>query len=491
MAKSSSSSISSDANRTKIVVTLGPASQDLDTIRRLVESGADVFRVNFSHGDHDQHRGMIDAVRQVAGECRLPLAILGDLCGPKLRLGALPEGGIGVEEGDTITLTSEPARGAGKIFHVDIEGFHKVVIPGQAILVDDGQIRLEVVAVHGNRVHCRVENSGTMRSHKGVNLPESTLAIPAFTQKDRRDLKFALEQGVDAIAMSFVRSAADLEQVLKEMEDIGTRRPLLAKIEKSEAVENLESILDVADGAMVARGDLGIEVPMERVPTIQKRVVELCNARAKPVITATQMLDSMIRNPRPTRAEVTDVYNAILDGTDAVMLSGETAIGEHPVEVVRTMNRIAGEAEASLRERSELEAFRVRRMNESTSLVVSHAAVAVAEGLGLDCIVAPTWSGATARRVSRYRPIVPIFACSPRPEVVNALAFVWGVQAAEMEQLEPSDARMSPADALIEGALRCGRERGTLRSGMRVVVLGGVPLGESNHTNFLHVLEIE
>lgn len=486
-----SNPLSPSANRTKIVVTLGPATWEAATIRRLAEAGADVFRINFSHGDHERHGLTIDAVRSVAAEIRRPLAVLADLCGPKLRIGDVHDDGVAVEADDTITLTSEHADGTSKVFQVSFKGLHTVAQPGHVILLDDGLIRLEVVAIHGTRVHCRVENAGVIRPRKGVNLPDTTLPVPAFTEKDRNDLRFALEHDVDVVAMSFVRKPEDFDEVFAEMDLAGKWRPVFAKIEKSEAVDNLAAILDRADGAMVARGDLGIEIPMERVPTIQKRLIEMCNDRAKPVITATQMLDSMIRNPRPTRAEVTDVYNAILDGTDGVMLSGETAVGEYPVETVATMNRIAGEAEAVLRERRELDAFRIRRGQDSTSLVVSHAAVAIAEGLNLDAIVTPTWSGATARRVARYRPAVPIFACSPKAEVVNALSLVWGVEPATTEHVAVEDVHLSEADALLRAAIHCGLERGILRPGMKVVVIGGVPLGQSNQTNFLRVVEVE
>ncbi len=497
MAKSPPSPIASNANRTKIVATLGPSTESPETIHRLAEAGVDVFRINFSHGSRDQHQRMIQGVRRASEDLKLPLAILGDLAGPKLRVGAVKNNGVRLETGDIVTLVPpssddhDPPDGTDGVFSINFDFLHEVAAPGKAVLLDDGQIRMTIQEVSDNAVRCRVENPGVLSSNKGVNLPDTDLPVPALTGKDRDDLAFALQTGIDLVALSFVRKPEDLDDAREAMRTIGTPRPLLAKIEKAEALNHLEAILDKADGAMVARGDLGIEIPMEKVPAAQKRIIRLCNLRGIPVITATQMLDSMIRNPAPTRAEVTDVYNAILDGTDAVMLSGETAIGRYPVRAVEAMDRVAGQAEKIIETNRDLDWLRAQQQEPSIGQVIAYAAVTVASRLKLDCILAPTWSGTTARRVSQFRPATPIFACSPVPEIVLPLSLVWGVTAAAMEHVHPEEAKLSEADALIEATIRCARERGAVRPGMRVVLLGGIPLGKANHTNFLRVLEIQ
>ncbi len=478
------------AGRTKIVATLGPATRSPEMIRRLIEAGADVFRLNFSHGTHDEHAETIRAIRREERELDHPVAILGDLSGPKLRITEVKGDAATVHAGDTVTLTAEPADGAGNVFQVSFQGLPEVAQPGHSILLDDGRIRLEVVAVHGKRVHCRVDNDGVIRSRKGVNLPDSTSAIPALTDKDRADFEFALEQGIDLVALSFVRQAQDLALVFEEMKRHGKRVPLIAKIEKPEAVKNLEGILDAADGAMVARGDLGIEVPMERVPGIQKQVIRACNERFKPVITATQMLESMVHNPRPTRAEVTDVFNSILDGTDAVMLSEESAVGEYPVEAVSTMDRVAMEAEEVLRLPAVRQGFRAESAKSDLSDALARAAVEVAESLHLDAIVVPTLTGNTARHLSRYRPTVPVLACSSMPGPLHSLCLLWGVSTVRIGDGVGEPAPDTDAVTLVRTAIKAARDRGWLKPGMRVVALGGVPGSEPRQTSFLLVVQI-
>ncbi|MBX7243946.1 MAG: pyruvate kinase [Candidatus Sumerlaeaceae bacterium] len=480
-----------NSTRTKIVATIGPSSSQPETLRRLAAAGVDVFRLNFSHGTHDEHLGVIRSIRKLCVELNRPFGILGDLSGPKLRIGDVAGGRAEVQTGDSIYLTSAASNGENNRFFVNFPSFHAVTKPGESVLIDDGSIRLTVESISGHDVRCRVENGGFILPRKGVNLPNTRLPIPALTDKDRNDLRFALENDVDMLALSFVRSAADLEQARGEMQWAGRTVPLLAKIEKAEAVANLESILDVADGAMVARGDLGIEIPMEMVPAVQKKIIGLCNVRRKPVITATQMLDSMIRNPRPTRAEVTDIYNAILDGTDAVMLSGETASGSYPVESVEVMNRVAREAEESLPGSRELEWIEEQGRKPTTGQVIAHAAVKVAERLNADCIISPTWSGATALRVSQFRPRMPIFACSTETGPVNALCLAWGVESRIMASATVEEIRQSEGDALVNASLRCAVEHDFLKPGMKVVVLGGIPLGQADSTNFLRVVEIK
>lgn len=458
----------------------------------MVKAGADVFRLNFSHGTHEDHARSIKLVRQISYELSSPFALLGDLSGPKLRLQEIEGGGRSIVEGALITLTSEKADGSDDCFGVNIPGFHKVARRGESILLDDGNFRLTVEGITGHHVRCRVLNGGVLKSRKGVNLPDTHLPIPALTDKDLADMKFAIENGVDMLALSFVRSTADMVKAREAMQSLGGKLPILAKIEKKEAVTDLKGIISVSDGAMVARGDLGIEVPMEQVPRIQKEIIHICNRLACPVITATQMLESMMTNPRPTRAEVTDIYNAILDGTDAIMLSGETAAGRYPVEAVETMDTVATEAERNLERWNKgidwvLEDGKV----PTTTHVTCNSAVMVAEKLGLDLIIIPTRSGNSALHVSRFKPSVPIFACSNHSESVNKLCLAWGVKSRLMAPMREEEVLMSETDALVKAAVRCAMEHGFARPGQRAVVLGAVPFGEGNHTNYIRVVDIE
>lgn len=335
--------------RAKIVCTIGPTSCDPEMLTSLIGAGMDVARLNFSHGDAAFHAENIRRIREAAASLDRPVAILGDLQGPKLRVGAMQEGGVPLTAGQTLTLTTEPITGAAGRVPVQYEKLPEVVEPGDRILIDDGLLELAVTGVAGGEIATRVVTGGLLNSNKGLNLPRAALSIPAITDKDREDLRFAIEQGIDWIALSFVRTAEEvweLKQAIRELSAFGHQTPVVAKIEKPEAIDNIDAIIAAADGVMVARGDLGIEISPEAVPMLQKMIIHKCNAAGKPVITATQMLDSMIRNPRPTRAEASDVANAILDGSDAIMLSGETASGKYPLEAVQTMARIACEAES-------------------------------------------------------------------------------------------------------------------------------------------------
>lgn len=475
---------------TKIVATIGPASASFEMIHRLADAGANVFRLNFSHGNHESHLAVIRAIRQVCAEHSLPLGILGDLSGPKLRITDVAGDGVRVAPGDIVEFSSLGGDGTGNRFGVNFPGLHEAATLGERILLDDGNIVLTVVDVTGDSVRCRAENNGVITSRKGVNLPDTRLPVPALTDKDRDDLKFALENDVDMVALSFVRTAADLKQAYDAMDAFGRRVPLLAKVEKAEAVGNLVEIVEACQGAMVARGDLGSEMPIEQVPAIQKRLIRLCNERRKTVITATQMLDSMIRNPRPTRAEATDVYNAIMDGTDAVMLSGETAAGAYPVEAVETMARIALQAESELPSCKGLDWEHDTEQVAPVADVMAHAAVSVAVRVHADLIICPTWSGATACRVAKYRPLVPVFACSTRTTTVNPLCLVWGVHSRIMHGELSEEVRASEADAILNASLRCAREHGFGLPGTRVVFIAGLPLGISDTTNFLRVIDI-
>lgn len=409
--------------KAKIVATLGPASDSPERLKQLFEAGVDVVRQNFSHGTHEEHRERYQRVRQAAEEAGRAIAILGDLSGPKIRVGRFPEGSIPLEVGAEVRLIpeAEPA-GPGRIPH-SYEPLPRDIEVGQSIFLDDGTLRLRVTGVEGLEVLAEVEVGGTLKDKKGMNLPETALSTPALTEKDRADLAFARELGVDYLALSFVRHAEDLHEAKRLAGDT----PVIAKIERPEAVTNLTEILDAADGAMVARGDLGVEVGHEKVPAIQKRIIRECVRRSKPVITATQMLDSMIHNPNPTRAEVADVANAVLDGTDAVMLSGETAVGEYPVEAVRIMGAIAREIEqADDVEKGIARIGEDRRKNYSSA--VAAAAVEVAEKLDLAAFAVYTESGASAIDMACLRPAAPLVAFSRHDVVLRRLALLWGVR---------------------------------------------------------------
>ncbi len=476
--------------RTKIVCTLGPSSSDRNTIRALANAGADVFRLNFSHGTHPEHLARITLIREVSEEIRRPLAILADLCGPKLRLGEIKGGEAKLAEGEKVTLTSEAADGTGNRFSVNFAGFHEVAKAGDSILLDDGRLHFGVENVVGADVHCVVVNGGVLKSRKGVNLPDTKLPIPALTEKDREDLRFALANGADMVALSFVRSPDDLVMAREAMKGFGRVAPLLVKIEKKEAVERLEEIIRAADGAMVARGDLGIELWLEQVPAIQKRIIRLCNRLAKPVITATQMLESMTTCPRPTRAEASDVYNAIMDGTDAVMLSGETAAGEYPVDAVQVMNNIAWEAERDLKPTRDFHDVDEEGGTPNTTNKICHSAVQVAEQLRAHHILVPTQTGYSAFHVSRYKPSMPILACSTDPAALRWMCLAWGVTPRLMRELTTEELAISNTDALVKETVRVAKDNGLVSAGERVVVLGGVPIGKTRHTNYLRVVEV-
>jgi pyruvate kinase len=425
--------------RTRIVATLGPASASEDAIRSLVDAGAGVFRLNFAHGTHASHARLIDAIRRVAGE--RPVAIVQDLGGPKLRLDRALRG----KPGDVVPLALPPT-----------------VRAGDPVLVADGVMQLEVV----DPARSRVVVGGDIPAGKGINLPSSRLDIPSLTDKDRDDLSFGVAHGVDFVALSFVRRAADLDEVK------AGGVPVIAKIEKAEAVGHLDEIVAAADAIMVARGDLGVEIPIEHVPIVQKKLIGLANAAAKPVITATQMLRSMVSSPLPTRAEATDVANAVLDGTDAVMLSEETAVGRFPVEAVGVMQRILREAEGVLAPRS--------GEAEDVPGMIADAACRMAERIEAKAIVVPTRSGATARRVARHRPRAPIVALAPDDAVRRRLSLVWGVTALTVSWF-------ADTDALLAGFRDPLRRTGLVAEGAPVVLTGTWPFGGSAHTNLVHV----
>ncbi len=470
--------------RTKIVATIGPASREPDVLRALIRAGMDVARLNFSHGDQEYHGENLQRIRRAAQEAGKPVAVLMDLQGPKLRVGRLPDEGVTLVQGQEVTLTARPVIGRPGLIPVQYSGLPAAMHAGDRILLDDGLMELTVLESSSQDVRCQVLVGGVLQSSKGINLPRASISIPAITDKDRDDLRFALEQGADWIALSFVRSAREVLELKEMIRGHGGEfpTPVVAKIEKPEAVEHIDEIIAAADAIMVARGDLGVETSSEEVPMMQKMIIRKCNQAGKPVITATQMLDSMIRNPRPTRAEASDVANAVLDGTDAIMLSGETAVGKYPLEAMRTMVKIAWHAEAtgSASFRAELT---LRARPRTIAEAVAHATCQTAQDLGAAAIITPTVSGSTAGLVARYRPEVPIVAVTPSPAVQRRLMLTWGVY----PLLAP---RVDNTDQMIADAVAAAREAGYVRKGDLVVVTAGAAGYSPGTTNLIKVQEV-
>ena len=409
--------------KTKIVCTLGPASENEETLRELIKNGLNVCRLNFSHGSHEEHKGRMDLVKKLREELNMPTAILLDTKGPEIRTGKFDVPEVFLEEGQTFTITMKDVIGDKERCTVSYKGLANDVKPGDTILIDDGLVGLTVKEVNNDDIVCEVQNSGIVKNHKGVNVPGVKVNLPAITEKDRSDIEFGIEQGIDFIAASFVRKVSDVLAIREILEENNAEHiKIISKIENQEGVENLDEIIEVSDGIMVARGDLGVEIPTEEIPVVQKLMIRKCNELGKPVITATQMLDSMIRNPRPTRAEVTDVANAIYDGTDAIMLSGETAAGKYPVEAVKTMATIAKRAEETMRNRRD-------KINKSKNVTdaISYATCTTAMDLEAKAILSSTASGHTARMVSKFRPDCPIVATTSNESVRRQLALTWGV----------------------------------------------------------------
>jgi pyruvate kinase len=472
--------------RTKIVATVGPASGTPQMIERLLQAGMDVARLNFSHGTQEEHARRIAMLRETARRLERPLAILQDLQGPKIRTGALKDGKPAqLLPGARFTITTRELKGSAEGVSTTYGELVQDVRPGDRILLSDGLIELRVLETSADEVRTEVVFGGELREHQGINLPGVDVSAPALTEKDIEDLAFGLAQGVDYVALSFVRRAADLLDIKRRIEAAGKRTPVVAKIEKPEALSDIAGIMAAADGIMVARGDLGVEMPPEQVPVVQKQLIEAANEAGIPVITATQMLDSMIRNPRPTRAEASDVANAIIDGTDAVMLSGETAAGAFPVESVVMMARIAEVAEASGR-RGDQRATAVWRVARQPSVpdAISSAACAIVKVLPTKAVVAFTMSGSTARLVSRMRPEAPIVAFTPSEEVYRQLSLVWGVTPIISDYVD----RLDDLGARVSQALAA---RGIAQPGDMVVMTGGHPIAARGRTNFVKVLEIE
>ncbi|MER5784967.1 pyruvate kinase [Streptomyces mobaraensis] len=468
--------------RAKIVCTLGPATDSYEQIKALVEAGMDVARFNLSHGTHADHEARYERVRKAAEETGRNVGVLADLQGPKIRLGRFLEGPVLLERGDTFTITVEDVPGDRHRCGTTYDGLAADVTRGERILVDDGRVTLEVTEVNGPRVHTVVLEGGMVSDHKGLNLPGVAVSVPALSEKDVEDLRWAITTGADIVALSFVRSARDIDDVHRVMDEEGRRLPVLAKIEKPQAVENLDGIVAAFDGIMVARGDLGVEMPLETVPIVQKRAIKLAKRNAKPVIVATQMLDSMIDASRPTRAEASDVANAVIDGTDAVMLSGETSVGKYPIETVRTMSRILQAAEEDILAQG-LPPLTERSKPRTQGGAVARAAAEMGDFLGAKFLVAFTQSGDTVRRLSRYRSPIPLLAFTPEPATRSQLNLTWGVETFLGPMVQTTDEMISQVDEYL---LRIGR----CRKGDMVIITAGSPPGTPGTTNLVRVHHI-
>lgn len=467
--------------KTKIIGTIGPASKDKNLLHDLVQEGLDIIRINSAHGSYEQHKKIIDTVRVLEEDLQVPLTILYDLAGPKIRLGKLPSDGIEVEAGDTLQLIERAEYKEDKLIPIECPRFAEMVDCEQRIFINDGFIHLTITDKKDEIVEARVDVGGQLTSHKGVNLPGTKLNLPAMSKEDKKSLEFGLTHDVDWFALSFVRSPDDIDDVLDIMEELEVSRPIIAKIETPQAVKNIDRIIESFQGCMVARGDLGVEIPIEHVPHVQKQIIAKCIAAGKPVITATQMLESMVNSSRPTRAEAADVANAIYDGTDCVMLSGETAIGKYPVKAVDVMNSIIISSEEQIDYKADRQIF---TNTKSIADSVSHGVFQVALDVEARAIVTMTQSGSTPRMVSKYRPPVPIYALTPFREIQRQLNLVWGVSPLLITESSTTDEMFADAERQL-------KELGVVRQGDRIVLSAGVPIGVPGTTNLLKVLIVE
>ncbi|SFB08656.1 pyruvate kinase [Clostridium frigidicarnis] len=470
--------------KTKIICTIGPASEKEEVLANIMNAGMSVSRHNFSHGDHAEHKIRIELVKSLAKKHKKPIAVMLDTKGPEIRTGNFAEGKVELAEGSTFTIyCNEEVSGDATKCSVTYAGLADDVTKGNMILIDDGLVGLEVQNVEGNKINCLVKNSGMVGNHKGVNVPGVSIKLPAITEKDIADLKFGVEVGVDLVAASFIRKASDVATIRKVLtENGGEDIMIFSKIENQEGVDNIDEIIAISDGIMVARGDLGVEIPIEKVPGAQKLMIEKCNKVGKPVITATQMLDSMIRNPRPTRAEASDVANAIYDGTDCIMLSGETANGKYPVEAVQTMAKIAETVEEDL----DYERILSKKRKEHVPGIptaISLSSAATAMELGAKAIIAATQSGSTAKMVSRYRPQCPVVAITPYDKVARRLALSWGVYPIIAE-------KQVNTDELINKSVEESLNAGFINKGDIVIITAGVAVNEVGSTNLMKVHEV-
>lgn len=463
----------------KIVCTIGPASGSLEQMRKMVAAGMDVARLNRSHGDYAEHEAVYRNVRQAAEESGRNVGVLVDLQGPKIRLARFADGPHTLAEGDTFTITTRDVEGTNEICGTTYKGLPGDARVGDPLLIDDGKVGLRITKVTDTDVVTTVEYGGPISNNKGINLPGVAVSIPALSDKDEEDLRWALKLGTDFIALSFVRSAKDYDDVARVMTDVGRTVPVIAKVEKPQAVENMAEIVKAFDGVMVARGDLGVEMPLEDVPLVQKRLIEMCRANAKPVIVATQVLESMQFSPRPTRAEVSDCANAVLDGADAVMLSGETSTGDYPIRTVETMAKIIQNTEEKGRER--IAPFLSHPKTRGGAITA--AAAEVAESLDVACIVIFTQTGDSAQRMARLRPATPVYAFTPVASTKSRLALPWGIQAELVDAVDTVDAMVGLVDARLKAT-------GRAKDGDYVVVVSGAPVGTAGTTNSILVHKV-
>ena len=476
--------------KTKIVCTMGPNTDNREIMKELALNGMDVARFNFSHGDHAEHKHRLEILECVREELGIPIASLLDTKGPEIRTGKLKDGKkVTLKEGDLYTLTTEEIVGDETRGYINYAGLAEDVKPGDRILIDDGLIELHVREVNGTDIVCRIENGGELGEKKGVNVPGVRVKLPALTDKDKEDIRFGVDAGFDFVAASFVRNADAIREIREILDEKGSAMQIIAKIENEEGIENIDSIIEASDGIMVARGDMGVEIPAEKVPHIQKMIIRKCNLACKVVITATQMLDSMIRNPRPTRAEVSDVANAVYEGTDAVMLSGETAMGSYPIEAVRMMSQIAEESEKYLDymfyQRRKVSAENLRNISNT----VCYSSVATASDLEAPVIVAPSVSGFTTRMLSKWRPKALIAGLSPSMTAVRQMQLYWGVKPFHAKRAESTD-------ALLFASVELLKEKGIVKEGEIVVATAGVVTRANRHepvadTNIMRVIVVE
>ncbi|MEX2404924.1 MAG: pyruvate kinase [Balneolales bacterium] len=471
--------------KTKIVCTLGPSSNTPEVIEALIQSGMNVARLNFSHGSHDDHRQVINHIRQVSARLNKSVAILMDLQGPKIRVGQMKDGGQFITTDSMVVLTPKEVVGSSELIPIDYTNLTEDAAVGNTILMDDGLLEFKIESMVDGKVTARTIVGGLLKSRKGVNLPNVRTSISAITEKDKEDLEFGLGEDVDLVAMSFVRYADDVQELISKVRARGSNAGIIAKIEKPEALLEIDDIIEEADGIMVARGDLGIEIASERVPLIQKSIIDKCKLAGKPVITATQMLESMIMNPRPTRAESSDVANAVLDGTDAVMLSGESASGKYPVEAVQTMDKICRNIELETEEIYHSLAFKRPEWKEKQVIeTLSYSCVTMAENVNAKVIATITHSGTTARRIAKFRPREPIIAFTESEDVRRQLNLIWGVSSVKLDQLFDTDKSVK----LMENYLK---EFGLVEADDRVVIATGMPIATRGHTNMVKLSTIE
>ena len=469
--------------KTKIVCTLGPSTDREGVLREMIRAGMNVARFNFSHGTHAEHKARLDALKALREELDAPVAAMLDTKGPEVRLKDFAGGRVHLTAGQEFTLTTVQVEGDAHRCSITYGELPGDVKAGDTILLDDGLVRLTVLETSEMEIRCRVENDGDMKNHKGVNVPGVRLNMPYMSQQDRDDLLFGAEQGFDYVAASFVRSAADVRELRHVLDKAGSRMRIIAKIENQEGVSNLPEILDAADGIMVARGDMGVEIDFAEIPLIQKNMIARCVACGKPVITATQMLDSMMENPRPTRAEITDVANAIYDGTSAIMLSGETAAGRYPVESVKTMDAIARRTESDINHVKRMAQMAGGRNRLSVAAATAHAACTTAQEIGADAILTVSQRGTTARLVSRFHPGTPIIACLLDQQVRRQMALYWGVEPIMMPYA-------SSTDELVDFAVQAAAQAGVVHEGDLVVVTAGVPVGVAGTTNMIRIQQV-